>query len=223
MNGGERRSGRRGLLAAIGLLLVAVLSFGGAYLAAGGSSSPDSDGAPSRPLPSRGSGTDASGGGLWDAGTGWLAIPAPAASFAVLRRDLPGSAEGRPDSTSLGDLRGQVVVLNFWATWCPPCEREIPELVRLQRELEDRPATVVGVAVESGTRAEIVDYARAHAINYPLWLTDSRTAASRFEAFGLPITLLVDSSGVIRRRYIGPQRSRRLLRDVERLLESHES
>lgn len=215
---------------ASGLLLVAVLSFFAAYLLAGGSitigpgeaPSVGPAGAPSSRASSRATGGRGSASGVWDAGSGWLSIPAPAVSFPVLHLDSSQAARAGKDSASLKDFRGQVVLLNFWATWCPPCEREIPELVKLQRELRDRPAGVVGIAVESGRPAEIAEYAKDHSMNYPIWLTDSRTAASRFEAFGLPISLLVDTNGVIRRRYLGPQRFHTLRRDVERLLNDHD-
>lgn len=224
MSGDGRGEGRRRTSATEALVALAVLVLGGAYLLARGSEDrvrgPQGSGSPASGPSERVDG----GSGLWDAGPGWLEIPAPGTSFPVVQPaggTTPAgdpTPAGRADSSSLADFRGLVVVLNFWATWCPPCEKEIPELVRLQNALEDRPATVVGVAVASGDSARIMEFARDHGMEYPLWRTDSRTAASEFEAFGLPVTLLVDGEGVIRRRYLGPQRYETLRNDVGRLL-----
>lgn len=140
----------------------------------------------------------------------WLSIPAPVVTF----RTLAG------DTASLGGLRGRVVVLNFWATWCPPCKREIPELSRLQDSLSSEGASVVGVAVSSGSRQEIREFGEEYGINYPVWLSDPGTAATEYRAVGLPTTLLVDRRGVIRRRYMGAQTYEVLSDDVRALLDS---
>lgn len=139
----------------------------------------------------------------------WLEMPVPSVTF----RTLDG------DAVSLDSLRGRTAVVNFWATWCPPCEREIPELVQLQDSLAGTAATVVGIAVSSGTAAEVRAYAREHGVNYPLWTTDQETLVSRFRSSGIPLTLLVDSAGIVRRRYMGPQTYDRLAGDLRALRE----
>lgn len=140
----------------------------------------------------------------------WLSIRAPVITFPTLSGD----------TASLAGWKGQVVVLNFWATWCPPCEREIPELAQLQDSLRSRPATVVGIAVSSGSREKIRAFGEEHGINYPVWLSDPGTAATEYRAVGLPTTLLVDGRGIIRRRYMGPQSYETLSEDVRALLDS---
>lgn len=140
----------------------------------------------------------------------WLSIRAPVVTFPTLSGD----------TASLADHRGEAVVLNFWATWCPPCKREIPELARLQDSLRSVPATVVGVAVSSGSRDEIRSFGEEYGVNYPIWLSDPGTAATEYRAMGLPTTLLVDRRGVIRRRYLGPQTYEKLREDVRALLDT---
>ena len=138
----------------------------------------------------------------------WLEIPAPDVAF----RTLDGT-EAR-----LSDLRGTIVLVNFWGTWCPPCLAEIPELIRAQDRLSSLGATIVGPAIGSGPPEEIRTFVEAKGINYPVWIGRDEEAVGRFGAPGYPFTLLVDREGVIRRSYIGPQREATLLRDVEALL-----
>lgn len=144
--------------------------------------------------------------------SGPLEIRAPVVTFPTLSGD----------TASLAAYRGEVVVLNFWATWCPPCKREIPELARLQDSLRAEPVRVVGVAVSSGSRERIRTFGEKHGIDYPVWLSDPGTAATEYRAVGLPLTLLVDRRGMIRRRYMGAQTFETLREDVRNLLESGE-
>ena len=142
----------------------------------------------------------------------WLAIPAPDGPFLTL--------EGQ--NARLSDYRGQVVVLNFWGTWCPPCRVEIPHLVRAQERLEALGATIIAPAVGSGTPEEILAFAGEAGINYPIWIVSDAVAVGRFGAPGYPFTMLIGPDGVIRRTYIGPQTEEVLLRDALMLLSGEE-
>lgn len=139
----------------------------------------------------------------------WLAIPTPAdAEFET----LDGGAK------RLDDYRGQIVLLNFWGTWCPPCIREIPELVRLQPLLEEMGATVIGPAVDSGSSEAIREFVARFSVNYPIFKSNTNQAVGSFAAAGYPYTLLIDREGVIRKTYLGPQTFQNLLADVQRLV-----
>lgn len=137
----------------------------------------------------------------------WLEIPAADVPFQTL--------EG--GTASLADYRGGVVLLNFWGTWCPPCRREIPELVQLQTALAGAGGTVIGVAVESGSPEAIRAFAEKFGVNYPIWISDVQKALAHYDAMGYPFTLLIDASGTIRRQYLGPQSVEVLAADVEAL------
>lgn len=139
----------------------------------------------------------------------WLEIPAPDAEFEAL------------DGTTvrLADYRGGVVVLNFWGTWCPPCVKEIPELVALQSELEALGGTVLGPAIDSGSPENIQAFLDDFDVNYPIVIGSGAQAVGDFGAFGYPFTLLIDADGVIRRRYLGPQSADGLMEDVRELLD----
>ena len=159
-------------------------------------------------LSGEGSGPASGGTAGSDAGPGSLAIPAATVPF----RSLEG------DTVSLEQLRGQVVVLNLWGTWCPPCRREIPDLVELQERIRPRGATVVGLAVDSGTPEEIRDFIEAFGVNYPIWRGGTQTVVEHYEAVGFPTTLIIDREGVIRERYLGPQTADRLMAGLEPFL-----
>ena len=138
-------------------------------------------------------------------GSAWLSIAAPGAQFAT----LAGGTE------SLEDYRGRVVILNLWGTWCPPCRREIPELVELQQTLTDRGATVVSIAVDSGAESSIRSFAAEFGIDYPIWVSGTDEVVRHFRAIGFPFTLLIDRDGMIRKQYLGPQTQETLLADAE--------
>jgi peroxiredoxin len=143
----------------------------------------------------------------------WLAIPAPDGPFFTL--------EGEP--ARLSDYRGQVVLLNFWGTWCPPCRVEIPHLVRAQAKLEALGATIIAPAVGSGAPEEILAFAGEAGITYPIWIVSDAVAVGKFGAPGYPFTMLIGPDGVIRRTYIGPQTEDILLRDAEELMSGEEA
>lgn len=138
----------------------------------------------------------------------WLEIPAPDAEFETAR--------GEP--VRLADFEGRILLLNFWGSWCPPCLIEIPHLIEVQRALEDLGGTIIAPAVDSGSGEDVLEFAEAQGINYPVWLSDYETAVGRFGAAGYPFTVLIDRDGIIRKRYLGPQTSRTLLRDIAALV-----
>jgi thiol-disulfide isomerase/thioredoxin len=140
----------------------------------------------------------------------WLEIRPPDAEFKT-----PAG-----DPARLSDLKGQVVLLNFWGSWCPPCLVEIPHLVEVQKVLLEMGGTIIGPAVDSGSADDVLRFAEEQGINYPVWMSDDQTAVGKFGAAGYPYTLLIDRQGVIRKRYLGPQTSATLLRDIRALAAS---
>jgi len=157
----------------------------------------------------------AAGAGLVGGGKGvadetateWLAIKAPVISFET--------ASG--SKASLADYRGRLVLLNFWGSWCAPCLREIPELIRVQRELEKIGGTIIGPAVDSGSGDDVLRFAARHGMTYPLWLATYDQAVGTYGAAGYPFTLLIDADGIVRKRYLGPQTYDVLMRDIRAL------
>lgn len=118
----------------------------------------------------------------------------------------PAYAATRMDGTpvSLADHRGDVVMLNVWATWCKPCREEIPALDSLYREFGARGFIVAGVSIDViDDTARIAGFARSLGASYPLWLDPDDRVSTTFRAIGVPSTYLVDREGVLRWKKMG--------------------
>ena len=109
---------------------------------------------------------------------------------------------------SLKDLRGKVVIVDYWGTWCPPCRAEVPHFVELQKEFGDR-LQIVGMTWEGGqagaeTLAKVKAFAKENKINYPLTLVSDRKALNKVPNLeGYPTTLFIDKSGRVRVKEVG--------------------
>jgi cytochrome c biogenesis protein CcmG, thiol:disulfide interchange protein DsbE len=113
---------------------------------------------------------------------------------------LPSANGGE---VSLERLRGSVVAVNFWATWCGPCREEIPELARVYAARQGRCFEMLGVAEESGDHREVTDTARKLGINYPVLFDDDAKVGDAFHIPGYPRTYLIDVAGRVRHVFEG--------------------
>lgn len=106
---------------------------------------------------------------------------------------------------ALSQWRGKVLVVNFWATWCPPCRAEIPGFIELHRELADQGVQFVGIAIDQN--AKVNDFARELGVNYPLLIgQDNALELQRQlgnQAGVLPFTVVLDSGGRLVARHLG--------------------
>jgi thiol-disulfide isomerase/thioredoxin len=117
-----------------------------------------------------------------------LAASMPGQTADFVLKDMQGKAQ------RLADYRGKWVLVNFWATWCPPCLAEIPELVALHDAHKDSDLVVVGVALDS-TRASVAEFAAKSGISYPLVLGDRKMVAQIGAVEVLPTSYLYAPSG----------------------------
>ena len=119
----------------------------------------------------------------------------------------------------LKEHRGEVVVLNFWATWCPPCRKEIPMFVKLQRELGDRGLQFVGVALErSAGPKKVQAFAEKMDMNYPIGMGDGSIAQKYGGVRGLPMTFIIGPDGTIQGHIPGMATESMLRPGLEKLL-----
>ncbi len=133
------------------------------------------------------------------------AAPAPGNSTFAPAPDVEFEAlDGKP--IRLSSLHGRVVLLNFWATWCQPCRAEIPEFNALQRDLESKGLSVVGVSVSPVDTADSIrSFQKDIRQDYTV-LRGAETIGSQFgNGPGLPVTYLLDRKGRIRHKFNGPQ------------------
>lgn len=122
-----------------------------------------------------------------------VASPAPE----LKAHDLTGA------SKTLTDYRGKVVVLNFWATWCPPCQREMPSLERLRMQMKGRPLEIVAVS-SAETPEEVNAYLAKMKLGFPILLDTDSSNTRRWKVFALPTTFVLDTEGQVRHVLTGP-------------------
>jgi peroxiredoxin len=103
---------------------------------------------------------------------------------------------------SLADYRGQVVLINFWATWCAPCRAEIPDLQEAYEARQSDGFVVLGVNVEE-SRSAVEPFVTEFDMTYPVLFDETGDILKLYRAIGLPMSLLVDQDGVIRARHVG--------------------
>ncbi|HEU4594823.1 MAG TPA: TlpA disulfide reductase family protein [Pyrinomonadaceae bacterium] len=103
----------------------------------------------------------------------------------------------------LDDYKGKVVLLNFWATWCPPCRAEVPDLVKWQREYGKQGLQVIGVTYPPTNLADVRRFLRRHKISYPVLLGARETKTLFMQGETLPVTVVIDREGNVREHIEG--------------------
>ena len=104
---------------------------------------------------------------------------------------------------SLSDLRGKIVVLNFWATWCPPCVDEMPSLVQMQQRMSARGVTVLAVSVDVDESA-YHRFLKAHKIELLTVRDPDQKSNNLYGTIKFPESYVIDRDGVVRRKFFGP-------------------
>jgi peroxiredoxin len=142
-------------------------------------------------------------------------------SAAQLAAGSPAPAFTLPDldskQTSLEDIlkQNKLVLINFWATWCPACKKEIPQLIELDKRLSSRSFRVVGVDVGEPV-ARVTSYKNSQGISYPILLDAQSETAKKYGVVGLPVLMLVNHDGKVVAQY--HEYSDKVAQDVEKNL-----
>jgi cytochrome c biogenesis protein CcmG/thiol:disulfide interchange protein DsbE len=118
-----------------------------------------------------------------------------APDFAV--KDLAGT------ELTLAGYKGKVLVLNFWATWCPPCRKEIPDFIEAYRELEGQGLEILGLSVDDMTAQTLLDWTKQLGVNYPIALATPEVIRDYEPGQYIPATIIVDRAGRLRYRHTG--------------------
>ena len=109
--------------------------------------------------------------------------------------------DGKP--VKLSDFKGKVVILNFWATWCPPCRKEIPSFVSLQKHYRDKGLVVIGVSLDEKGPGLVKTFIAKMGINYPVVMGDQKAADAYGGIAVVPTTFVIDRNGKIAAEHQG--------------------
>ena len=153
---------------------------------------------------------------MWGFLVAWSPLPAEAAGddpFQALSLIRPTPSTSAPDfsvpglagpALRLGDFKGRVVFLNFWATWCPPCKDEMPSMERLYRRFRERGFTMVAISIDANTPA-VPPFVKHFGLTFAIGLDPKMEVATRYGLRALPTTVLIDRGGRMVALAFGPR------------------
>ena len=127
--------------------------------------------------------------------------------IAVVAQDQPApevvlkNLSGR--GVRLDSYKGKVVLLNFWATWCPPCRAEMPDLVKWQRQFQNKGLQVVGITYPPTRVRDVRQFTRRIKVNYPILLGSKDTKVLFDSSDTMPVTIILDRNGMVKDRIEG--------------------
>lgn len=121
----------------------------------------------------------------------------PSDAVKAIDFSLPDLLGGK---VSLADYKGKVIILDFWATWCPPCKAEIPGFVALHKKYGDK-FIMIGAAIDDPNKVK--NFVKNNNVDYPVCIADQSTANSYGGIRGIPTTFVIDKEGFISRQYVG--------------------
>lgn len=106
-------------------------------------------------------------------------------------------------SLKLSDLKGKVVLLNFWATWCPPCREEIPSMMKLNSIMAGKPFQMVAVSVDERGKPSVDSFFKETGFSLPTYLDESGASVKAYGITGVPESFIIDKQGILVKKVIG--------------------
>jgi cytochrome c biogenesis protein CcmG/thiol:disulfide interchange protein DsbE len=128
-------------------------------------------------------------------------VPAAQKSTALAPDFKLQSTEGK--SIKLSDFKGKVVIVDFWATWCPPCRKGIPDLIDLKKKYGSKGFEVIGVSVDSDTKDKVIPFIKENGMNYPVVYSESNVLELYGGIHNIPTSFVIDKKGKIVASYVG--------------------
>jgi peroxiredoxin len=112
--------------------------------------------------------------------------------------------EGNP--IKLSSLKGKKVILNFWASWCPPCRQEMPDMEKFYLDQKDKGIEILAVNLTNAekSREDVTNFMRTNSITFPVVLDENGKVGQLYNVASIPASFIIDSQGVIRRELVGP-------------------
>ncbi len=118
---------------------------------------------------------------------------------------------------SLSKLAGKVVIIDFWATWCPPCRRGIPDLIDIQKQFKNK-VVVVGISVDTDTKSNVVPFIKSMGINYPIVYATQSVVQDYGNIESIPTTFIIDKKGNIANQHVGLTDKSVLIDEIQGLI-----
>lgn len=125
-----------------------------------------------------------------------VAAPKEAPDFS-----LPRSGDGK--AVKLSDFNGKVRIVNFWATWCPPCRAEIPHFVSMYKELKGKGVEIIGISLDQKGDSVVAPFVKDNQMNYPVVIGNEKVVSAYGGIRGIPTTFIVDRKGKIVKKFVG--------------------
>lgn len=129
-------------------------------------------------------------------------VPLIAKGLRAPNFNLPG-LDGR--MVSLTDYKGKVVLLNIWATWCPPCVEEMPSMEKLYQELQGEGFEILAVSIDESGAQDMLPFMKKHKLSFPALIDSKGTLKGLYQTTGVPESFIIDKDGILVEKVIGPR------------------
>jgi len=144
-------------------------------------------------------------------------------AFATMPSDVkPAPDFDLPDvngkRVKLSNFKGKVIILDFWATWCPPCRAEIPGFIELYKKYKDKGVEIIGISLDEGGVKDVLPFMKEFGINYTILIGNYKVTQDYGGIRGIPTTFVIDKKGNIRAKYVGYRPKEVFERDIIMLL-----